>query len=113
MKLNDELEYIYSRLKRKGESIFRHKKVIKKIREEQGMLELLNLLKVSEKRCREKEQCGAPEDLMDSFFEIIKEKNFISKEKLEKLVEEHTPEAKKRPSQLTLAVEKKEKEEAL
>lgn len=55
VKLNDELDYIYTRLKRKGDSIFRHKKVIKKIREEHGMLELLNLLKVSEKRCREKE----------------------------------------------------------
>lgn len=47
VKLNDELDYIYTRLKRKGDSIFRHKKVIKRIREEHGMLELLNLLKVS------------------------------------------------------------------
>lgn len=113
VKLNDELDYLYTRLKRKGDALFRHKKVIKRIREEHGMLELLNLLKVSEKRGREKEECGAPEDLIDSFFEVVKERNVISKEKLEKLMEEQTPDAKKRPSQLTLAVEKKEKEEAL
>ena len=32
VKLNDELEYVYGRLKRKGDTTFRHKKVIKKIR---------------------------------------------------------------------------------
>ena len=54
MKLNDELEYVYGRLKRKGDATFRHKKVIKKIREDHGMLELLNALKLSEKRAKEK-----------------------------------------------------------
>ncbi len=37
IKLNDQLEYIYAKLKKKGES-FKHKKVLKKIREEYGML---------------------------------------------------------------------------
>jgi hypothetical protein len=54
VKLNDELEYVYGRLKRKGDATFRHKKVIKKIREDHGMLELLNALKLSEKRAKEK-----------------------------------------------------------
>lgn len=47
IRLNEELDYIYARLKRKSDASFRHRKVIKRIREDHGMLELLNLLKVS------------------------------------------------------------------
>jgi hypothetical protein len=82
IKLNDELEYIYSRLKKKGETSFRHKKVIKRIREDLGMLELLNLLKISEKRAKEREEknggLGKTEDMMEVFYEIVKEKDLIS-----------------------------------
>ena len=49
IKLNDELEYVYRKLKRSGEKNFRHKKIVKKIREEYGMLELIHLVKLSEK----------------------------------------------------------------
>lgn len=45
VKLNDELEYLYTRLKKNGEVYFKHKKVLKKIREDYGMLELFNLVK--------------------------------------------------------------------
>jgi hypothetical protein len=47
IKLNDELEYVYSKLRRPGEKVFKHKRIIKKIREDFGMLELLNLVKLS------------------------------------------------------------------
>lgn len=45
VKLNDELEYLYTRLKKNGEVYFKHKKVLKKLREDYGMLELFNLVK--------------------------------------------------------------------
>jgi hypothetical protein len=45
VKLNDELEYIYSQLKKPGEVYFKHKKVLKKLREDYGMLDLFNLVK--------------------------------------------------------------------
>lgn len=44
---------------------------------------------------------GKTEDIMDAFYEIIKEKELISPEKLEKLMEEQTPDSKKRPSLIT------------
>lgn len=104
IKLNDELEFIYGRLKRKGETSFRHKKVIKRIREDHGMLELLNLLKLSEKRAKEKVEksgvLGKTEDIMEAFYEMVREKQLISPEKLEKLMEDQSPD-KQRPSLIT------------
>ena len=32
IKLNDELEYIYTKLKKSGDKVFKHKKIVKKIR---------------------------------------------------------------------------------
>jgi hypothetical protein len=43
------LDYIYGRLKRFGDKFFKHKKIIKKIREDHGMLELLSVVRQSEK----------------------------------------------------------------
>jgi hypothetical protein len=47
VKLNEELEYIYARLKNSEEKIFKHTKIVKKIRENYGMLKLLELVKLS------------------------------------------------------------------
>jgi len=52
IKLIDELEYVYQKLKKKGDKVFKHKKIVKKIREDHGMLELLHLVKMSEKEKR-------------------------------------------------------------
>ena len=49
IKLNDQLEYMYGKLKKIGEKFFKHKKIIKKIREDHGMLELLSIVRQSEK----------------------------------------------------------------
>lgn len=38
VKLSDELDYIYARLKKYGDVYFKHKKIIKRIREDYGML---------------------------------------------------------------------------
>lgn len=54
IKLNDQLQFIYSKLKKTGEKAFKHKKLVKKIREQYGMLFLLNLVKLSEKKAKEK-----------------------------------------------------------
>lgn len=53
VKLNDELDYIYGRLKKFGDKVFKHKKVIKKIREDHGMLRLLSLVRISEQQKKE------------------------------------------------------------
>jgi len=50
IKLNHELDYIYSKLQGGEKTTFRHKKVIKFLREEYGMIFLLNLLKENEKK---------------------------------------------------------------
>lgn len=50
--LSDELEFIYGKLKRKNELVFRHKKLLKKLREDYGMVELLNFTKLSESKLK-------------------------------------------------------------
>ncbi len=83
VKLNDELDFIYSALKRKTDPTFRHKKVIKRLREDHGMLELLNLLKLSEKKAKDnQDRKGSQEDLMDVFFDTAREKQLITAERL-------------------------------
>ncbi len=44
---------MYSKLKKNGEVYFKHKKVMKKLREDFGMLALLNLVRESERRKKE------------------------------------------------------------
>ena len=72
VKLNDELEYLYTRLKKNGEVYFKHKKVLKKIREDYGMLELFNLVKSSERRkkdyLRDNDSKGKEQFTIDFFY---------------------------------------------
>jgi hypothetical protein len=78
--LSEELEFIYGKLRRKSELVFRHKKLLKKLREDYGMMELLNLTKLSESKL--KESTAKDEELIDCFLDLIREKNLIPPEKL-------------------------------
>lgn len=89
VKLNDELEYLYTRLKKPGEVYFKHKKVMKKLREDYGMLELFNLVKESERVRRE--SVNSPEQrreqhAIDFFYELIRRKDLIPNDKLSKII---------------------------
>lgn len=82
VKLNDELDYIYGRLKKFGEKFFKHKKIIKKIREDHGMLTLLSLVKLSEKLKKEAflKNPVSNEGLLtiDFFYELILKKKMVT-----------------------------------
>lgn len=92
IKLSDELDYIYSRLRKYGDKYFKHKKIIKKIREDYGMLELLNLVKHSEKMKKEtfiKNPVANHEMFtIDFFYELILNKKLITAERLAKIIQE-------------------------
>ena len=67
-------------MRRNGEKTFRYKKVVKKIREEHGMLELLHLVKMSEKMRKEVYLRTSQYDLqvIDYFYELILERKLLS-----------------------------------
>lgn len=92
VKLNDELEYIYTRLKGWNDKYFKYKKIVKRIREDHGMLTLLNAVKLSERRRREafmKEPTAAGEQgTISYFYEIILERKLIDPERLGRIKQE-------------------------
>lgn len=108
IKLSHELNFIYERLLEPEKGTFRHKKIVKILREDNGMMFLLNLVKESEKKHREKKQAQKEyEIVMDSFLELIRQRSLINKDRLDKLLLDlESPNEKKRESHLTALLEK-------
>ena len=63
--LNDELCYIYSYLKEGDKKTFKHKKLVKYLREKYGMIDLLNFV-------FQLDQVHKTGTLIEKFYEFIK-----------------------------------------
>jgi hypothetical protein len=84
-------------LQEPAKGIFTHKKIVKVLREEFGMIFLLNLVKECEKKFKESK--NAQTKVFNILLEVIKERKLISPEKLERILTEHeTSMEKKRQS---------------
>jgi hypothetical protein len=104
IRLSDELDYIYAQLRRPAERYFRHKRIIKKIREEHGMIKLLSLLQSSQRRRNQRQPLNAVLDkeyhTIDAFYELVLESQMVAPQKLAKIMEEQDAEGEKRESML-------------
>lgn len=108
IRLSDELDYVYAQLRRPAERYFRHKRIIKKIREEHGMIKLLSLLQSSQRRSNQRQPLNAVLDkdyhTIDAFYELILEYHLVAPQKLAKIMEEQDAECEKRESMINSLV---------
>lgn len=86
--LGEELEFVYWLLA-EGEKNFRHKRVVKKIREDHGMLALLNFVFAAQQAKLK------AYTMFDRFVEYLVNNHLIAREKLDKLLEIEEDEAQR------------------
>ena len=79
LKLNDELRYIYNLIRGPEKKPFTHRKIVKKIREDYGMVGLLNFVLESQKI-----QTDVPG--INKFYDYIREKKLLSQEKIDRII---------------------------